>query len=155
MLDNLGIMMAEERAVTLLSVGTISLVFYLALISPVDAGMDFRYMTGHGFTLRQATQQFVEGIKTKNKEQAQVAYERIQQILREMPDKSRNAELLAQYQIILEKIRQSADESYEVLVSSREGQTMFEDLKKLVGERGAHVVTYCEPVRISANRGKE
>lgn len=126
---------------------TLMIITFLILAQNLYAGVDFRSVIGFGSALRQETQTLVESVKARNKEQAEIAYERIKEILRNLPDKGRNSELLDQYLSILAKIRELSEKNDEVLISAKDSQDMFDQVQRLVGQRGAHVVMCSEVVK--------
>ena len=105
------------------------------------AGMDFRWLAGRGPALREETQRLIYAVNTKNREQAQVAYERVQEIIQSLPDKSKNAELMNEYLEIIEKARLLSQEAQEI----SEAESMR--LMFLVSEQGAYIVTQSVPTK--------
>jgi hypothetical protein len=101
-------------------------------------GVDFSYLGGIANTLKRSTQQYVANVQAKNKEQAQIAYERIQQILRDLPDTARNRELMDEYYTLIEKIRATGEASLETR----------KRLSELTSAQGAHIITISLSKRI-------
>lgn len=112
----------------------LTLLFILVVIlgllcRKANAGIDL----GYSPSAQIATQEFIEAIKSKNREQMNVVYERIQQILRDMPDASSNSELIDEYLALVAKLRQMAEESKEMLVNESD----LDELINLSGRHGA------------------
>lgn len=123
-------------------------VLSFTFLNNLYAGVDFRSLSGEGTALRQETQRLVDSVKARNKDLADIAYERIKEILRNLPDKGRNAELLNQYLAILEKIREISEKNDDVLISAKQSQDMFDQIQGLVAsQRGAHVCMSSEIVK--------
>lgn len=102
-------------------------------------GVDFSYLGGIGTTLKRTTQQYVAQVQEKNRDQAQAAYEMIQQILRDLPDTARNRELMDEYYSLIEKIRATGKASLEIR----------KRLSELTSTQGAHIKTE-SVVRVNA-----
>jgi hypothetical protein len=113
------------------------------------AGVDFRYIDGYGEALRQETQKMVENVKFRNKDQVDMSYERIREIIRNLPDKGRNAELLEKYLAILENIRDLSKKSDDVLTSGVERNDLFNQIQSLIAPGGAHLMMRSEVIKIS------
>ena len=92
-----------------------------------------------------ATHEFIDAIRAKNREKMDVAYERIQQILRDMPDATRNNESIDEYMVLLAKLRQMADESKEMIVDESD----LDELIHLSGSYGAVVMAQMTTTRES------
>lgn len=120
--------------------GEAVLIILFLFVGTVSAGVDFSYLGGIATTLKRSTQQYIANIQTKNKEQAQIAYERIQQILRDLPDTARNRELMDEYFQLIEKIRATGEASLETR----------KRLSELTASSGAHIKTE-SVVRVNAH----
>lgn len=120
--------------------GEAVLIILFLFVGTVSAGVDFAYLGGIATTLKRATQQYVANVQEKNKEQAQAAYEMIQQILRDLPDTARNRELMDEYYALIEQIRATGEASVETR----------KRLSELTASSGAHIKTE-SVVRVNAH----
>jgi len=115
----------------------LAILLAVSIWSPAHAGVDFAYLGGISTALRDSTQQMIAGVQAKNRQQSEQAYERILQIMRDLPDSARNAELMAEYFAILERIRATGEATAEAR----------ERLAAITKPEGAHIVTRVEVVK--------
>ena len=116
------------------------LIISLLLTTSVEAGMDFTYMRGKGREVRENTVKYLAALKDKNKKTADEIWVRIQEILRNMPDKDRRSKLMAEYLALLEKIRRTARDN-AMAFETEEGNSLLVALKTMVLRQGAAIET--------------
>jgi len=109
-------------------------------LSNAHAGMDFRQLRGSLAPMVDAQADFVAAVQAHNKEQAQVAYERLQQIIRALPDKARQMEEMRKYQAILERIRELYQENMAIIEKEKFQQLLRQSTFAILGE-GAYIET--------------
>ena len=125
---------------------TKTLLILLFLVNSAYAGMDFTYMRGKGREVRENTVKYLAALKDKNKKTADEIWVRIQEILRNMPDKDRRSKLMAEYLALLEKIRRTARDN-AMAFETEEGNSLLVALKTMVLRQGAAIETSSKVIR--------